>query len=133
MKVITIWGDNSIYSPLKVLNMGLQSTRHLLFSSGEVTLLYSLGPPTMGPKASIWSLGLPGTPAKLFLGDSKSPHGPRTVKTPIWPKFQGHQELAIDLPIQKMEEKRHFGTITQGIWEQDPSFQDHQDMQEKPS
>ncbi|MBW0555633.1 hypothetical protein O181_095348 [Austropuccinia psidii MF-1] len=94
LKGIKIWGQNSIHCLLKVPNVGLQdclgpqsTRRDLPFRSGEFTLLYGLRPLSMGSKAPILSLRPPATPEKLVLGD---------YETPIWPKFQGHQELAID-------------------------------------
>ncbi|MBW0499976.1 hypothetical protein O181_039691 [Austropuccinia psidii MF-1] len=51
-----VWGHNSFYGLLKVLNVGLQgplrpksTIQNLPFSSGEVTFLDGPGPPSMGP------------------------------------------------------------------------------------
>ncbi|MBW0546814.1 hypothetical protein O181_086529 [Austropuccinia psidii MF-1] len=67
LKVIKIWGHNSIYGAFKVLNVGLQgclgpqsTSQDLPFNSGEVILLDGPGPPSMEPgwkvqKASIWT------------------------------------------------------------------------------
>ncbi|MBW0472088.1 hypothetical protein O181_011803 [Austropuccinia psidii MF-1] len=78
-----VWGHNSLYGLLKVLNVGPQSTNQdLPFSSGEVTFLDGPGPLSMGPGHIGKNCNMDplkphqilGQGIILSLGDSNSPH-----------------------------------------------------------